>query len=153
MPHSSWLEYLERSKWGCQTILVNTKLFLHWNSVTEESCGTEMMHNAKKHVVDYSSACGVAHRSTTRAALRISTRETCRCQNVERNHHLCQTSKWRLSRGHSWCSSISLYAQGLGGKLPMGEGIDDQQWNGRHWYCAECFSLSASLSLKHTFSL
>ena len=37
------------------------ELFLHRSCVTQESCGTEMTHYTKKHVVDYCSACGVVH--------------------------------------------------------------------------------------------
>ena len=37
------------------------QLFLHRSCVTQESCGTEMTHYTKKHVVDYCSACGVVH--------------------------------------------------------------------------------------------
>ena len=37
------------------------ELFLHRSRVTQESCGTEMTHYTKKHVVDYCSAIGVVH--------------------------------------------------------------------------------------------
>ena len=37
------------------------ELFLHRSRVTQESCGTEMAHYTKKHMVDYCSACGVVH--------------------------------------------------------------------------------------------
>ena len=33
----------------------------HCNCVTQEKCGTEIVHHAQKHVVDYCSSFGVAH--------------------------------------------------------------------------------------------
>ena len=37
------------------------QLLLHRNCVRQESCGAEMMHYTKKHVVNYCSTCGVVH--------------------------------------------------------------------------------------------
>ena len=73
------------------------QLFLHRSRVTQESCGTEMTHYTKKHVVDYYSACGVMH-VVVRHTLHRECQE--KCVGAERwdiyNHyHFCQTNKQR----------------------------------------------------------
>ena len=79
------------------------QLFLHRSRVTQESCGTEMTHYTKKHVVHYCSACGVMHVVVQRTLHRECLQE--KCVSAERwdiynHHHFCQTSKQRHIRSH-----------------------------------------------------
>lgn len=60
MHQKTWDGYKIQWEWDCRTILVNASTTPSKSCHTGR-CGTEMTHNAKKHMIDYCSACGVAH--------------------------------------------------------------------------------------------